>query len=70
MNALRPCLALTLLAAGAAAQAAITHKQALAGNVTPGDAPGDPVTISVPGHYVLKGNLQMPAEAGGIYVPA
>lgn len=62
-------LALVLLgsAASAAAQATITHEQALAGNVTPGDAPGYPVTISVPGHYVLKGNLQVPSTTGGIH---
>ena len=65
-------LAPSLLAAatGAAAQATITHEQALAGNVTPGDAPGCPVTISVPGHYVLKGNLQVPFNAGGIFITA
>lgn len=65
-------LALTLLAAaaGAAAQAIITHEQALAANVTSGDTPGYPVTISVPGHCVLKGNLQVPANAGGIFITA
>ena len=30
---------------------------ALAGNVTPGDTPGFPVTISAPGSYRLTGNL-------------
>ncbi|MBX3636585.1 MAG: right-handed parallel beta-helix repeat-containing protein [Rubrivivax sp.] len=70
MKAHRICLTLSLLAAatGAAAQATITHEQALAGNVTPGDAPGYPVTISVPGHYVLKGNLQVPLNTGGIVI--
>lgn len=70
MKAHRICLTLSLLAAatGAAAQATITHEQALTGNVTPGDAPGYPVTISVPGHYVLKGNLQVPLNTGGIVI--
>jgi len=72
MKAHRICLTLSLLAAatGAAAQATIDHDKAMAGNVTPGDAPGYPVTISVPGHYVLKGNLQVPANEGGIHITA
>lgn len=35
---------------------------ALAGFVTPGDAPGYPVTITRPGSYRLSGNLQVPDE--------
>src|SRR6185436_8638324 len=35
----------------------IDQNRALAGNVTPGDAPGFPVTISQPGSYKLSGNL-------------
>ncbi|NWG73776.1 MAG: hypothetical protein HXY24_04090 [Rubrivivax sp.] len=35
----------------------ITQAKALAGNVTPGDAPGFPVTISQPGKYKLAGHL-------------
>jgi parallel beta-helix repeat protein len=38
----------------------ISQVQALAGNVTPGDAPGFPVTISVLGSYRLSGNLTVP----------
>jgi len=38
----------------------INQNAALAGNVTPGDAPGFPVTISVPGSYKLSGNLAVP----------
>ncbi len=38
----------------------ISQVQALAGNVTPGDAPGFPVTISLPGSYRLSGNLTVP----------
>jgi hypothetical protein len=38
----------------------ISQNNALAGNVTPGDAPGFPVTISVRGSYVLSSNLTVP----------
>jgi hypothetical protein len=38
----------------------IDQNRALAGGVTPGDAPGFPVTISVAGSYRLSGNLTMP----------
>jgi hypothetical protein len=42
-------------------QIVITQAKALAGNVTPGDTPGFPVTLSQPGSYILAGNLQPPA---------
>ena len=35
----------------------IDQNKALAGNVTPGDTPGFPITISLPGSYRLAGNL-------------
>ena len=38
----------------------IDQNHALAGNVTPGDTPGFPVTISQPGSYRLTGNLIVP----------
>jgi hypothetical protein len=38
----------------------IDQNRALAGNVTPGDAAGFPVTISQPGSYRLTGNLTVP----------
>src|SRR5947207_10653708 len=38
----------------------INQSAALAGNVTPGDTPGFPVTISVSGSYRLSGNLTVP----------
>ena len=38
----------------------INQAVALNGNVTPGDAPGFPVTISVPGSYRLSSNLTVP----------
>ncbi|MFT7775816.1 hypothetical protein [Roseateles sp.] len=56
-------LAAALLAgcmAGAQAQATIDQNKALAGNVTPGDTPGFPVTLNQPGSYRLTGNLTVP----------
>jgi hypothetical protein len=44
----------------------IDQNRALAGNVTPGDAPGFPVTISQPGSYRLSSNLVVPADSNGI----
>ena len=38
----------------------IDQNRALAGNVTPGDAAGFPITISVSGSYRLSGNLTVP----------
>jgi len=65
----------TLLAAAAMlgstsahAQATIDQNKALAGSVTPGDTPGFPVTLSVPGSYKLTGNLAVPAGSSGIIV--
>lgn len=40
----------------------IDQAKALAGNVTPGDTPGFPVTISRSGSYRLSGNLTVPNE--------
>jgi hypothetical protein len=40
----------------------IDQNRALAGNVTPGDAPGFPVTLSRAGSYRLSGNLTVPDE--------
>jgi hypothetical protein len=58
---MKPTLALSALlalAAGAQAQVInIDQAKALAGGVTPGDAPGFPVTISQPGSYKLTGKL-------------
>jgi parallel beta-helix repeat protein len=68
--ALLACLML-LPAAPAAAidgEVLITHAKALAGNVTPGDAAGYPVTISTPGRFKLAGNLFVPATKVGIQV--
>ena len=39
----------------------ITQAKAMAGNVTPGDAPGFPVSITRPGSYRLSSNLRSPS---------
>ncbi len=63
---------LTVLASRAPAIAqviTITQAKALAGNVTPGDAPGLPITISRPGKYLLRSNLELPnADTNGIEI--
>ena len=46
----------------------IDQNKALAGNVTPGDAPGFPVTITRPGSYRLSSNLLLPASGDGIVI--
>lgn len=63
-------LALLALTAGgqALAQATIDQNKALAGSVTPGDAPGFPITLSVPGSYKLTGNLVVPGGLDGIEI--
>jgi hypothetical protein len=48
----------------------INQGKALAGNVTAGDAPGFPVTLSRPGAYRLTGSLQVPANKDGISIAA
>jgi hypothetical protein len=62
---------LSLLALPRAAEAVdgvseINQTRALAGNVTPGDAPDFPVTLSAPGSFRLTGNLSVsdPAADG------
>ncbi|MEW6677937.1 MAG: hypothetical protein AB1421_08450 [Pseudomonadota bacterium] len=59
-------LALTPAAHAVDGEILITQAKALAGNVTPGDAPGFPVTLSLPGKYKLAGNLMVPEGAHGI----
>jgi len=73
MNRNRTLLALAAglaLCTGASAQVVITHAKALAGNVTPGDAPGYPVTISTPGSFKLGSNLNVPMGSHGIELTA
>jgi hypothetical protein len=49
----------------------INQANALAGNVTPGDTPGFPVTISVSGSYRLSSNLTVPdVNTDGIDITA
>jgi hypothetical protein len=51
-------------------QVLITQAKALAGGVTPGDAPGFPVTLSEPGSYKLASNLSPPPGDDGIVTNA
>ena len=44
----------------------IDQNRALAGNVTPGDAPGFPITISQRGSYRLLGILSVPTNTNAI----
>jgi hypothetical protein len=49
----------------------IDQNRAVAGNITPGDDPGFPVTISQPGSYRLAGNLTVPdADTSAIVITA
>lgn len=43
-------------------QILINQQKAQTGSVTPGDAPGFPVTLSQPGSYRLSGNLTVPDQ--------
>ena len=43
----------------ASAQTVINEARAMAGGITPGDAPGYPVTITRPGSYKLTSNLEV-----------
>lgn len=62
---------LALCAAGQAqAQTTIDQNKALSGNITPGDSPGFPITLSVPGAYKLTGNLSVPANLSNVEITA
>jgi hypothetical protein len=52
----------------AAGEILLTHAKALAGNVTPGDAPGYPITLSLPGTYQFAGNVHPTANTIGISI--
>jgi hypothetical protein len=56
------CLALVNPARAVDGVQLIDQAHALAGGVTPGDTPGFPVTISLPGTYKLSSNLVVPNE--------
>jgi hypothetical protein len=58
----------TPLTAASAGVIIITQAKANAGGVTPGDAPGFPVTLSLPGAYQFDTNLTVPANKHGIAV--
>jgi hypothetical protein len=72
MNHSRPILPLIVLAASIVAFAGparavdgvieINQELALAGGITPGDAPGFPVSLTLPGSYRLTGNLDISAQ--------
>ena len=64
--------ALLALAAvsNAQAQTTIDQNKALAGNITPGDAAGFPITLSLPGSYKLTSNLVVPAFTRGVLIQA
>lgn len=73
MKTARPVVlaaALLAVAGGAFAQQTIDHSKVLAGGVTPGDTPGYPLTLSLPGHYKLTSNLSVPANTTGIRITA
>ncbi len=55
-------LAIAISAFGQDGVTLIDQSHALAGNITPGDAPGFPVTISRSGSYRLASNLVLPSS--------
>ncbi len=64
-------LILTILPLASAAFAAdgqilFDHDKVMAGGITPGDGPGYPATLSVPGSYKLTGNLKPPSNRDGV----
>jgi hypothetical protein len=65
-------IALALLPAPslAAGEIQLTQQAALDGNVTEGDAPGFPITLSAGGRYRLAENLAAPSGADGIVITA
>jgi hypothetical protein len=68
VTALLSVVALVHPAPAQAAVTVITQGKANAGNVTPGDAPGFPITLSQPGSYRLATNLTVPANKDGISI--
>ena len=68
---LAAAFAIVMLSVSVPASAAvvvITQAKALAGDVTPGDTPGFPVTLSRPGAYRLDTDLTVPAGRNGIHL--
>ena len=66
------CAALLFVAPAAAidGEVLIAHGLVLSGDITPGDAPGYPATLTRPGHYKLIGNLEVPPGQRGIQAAA
>jgi len=70
-----PALAISVIAGADGARAAdgrieINQARALAGGVTPADAPGFPVSLTASGSYVLTGDVVVPVGASGIVISA
>jgi hypothetical protein len=57
------CTALiaTPLAFAADGEILITQTRALQGGITPGDAPGFPITLTQPGAYKFASNITVPS---------
>jgi hypothetical protein len=70
LQALLLVTGLALAAGTTQAQALVDQNKVLAGNVTPGDAAGFPLTISQPGSYKLTSNLYVPDGSHGIDITA
>lgn len=70
LRALALALSLPLAAGAAQAQTTIDQAKAAAGNVTPGDTPWFPITITKPGSYILTGNLDVPYNVNAIVIDA
>jgi hypothetical protein len=57
------CLGFALDASADSGVIEINQARALAGGITPADAPGFPITLDQPGSYVLTGNLSVASNA-------
>jgi hypothetical protein len=62
------CVLVAAPALAADGEILLSQEGAMAGNVTPGDAPGFPVTLTRPGRYRFVGNLTAPPGADGIEI--
>ncbi len=60
------CLPPASAAFAADGQILFDHDKVMAGGITPGDGPGYPATLSVPGSYKLTGNLKPPSNRDGV----
>jgi hypothetical protein len=56
------------MAAAMETEITLDQDKAIAGNVTPGDAAGFPITLTQAGRYVLTSNLYPPPDIGGIEI--